>query len=38
MTKEIDRIAESAYREFSNAADYVWKTPRFIEKEYKDEL
>jgi hypothetical protein len=38
MTKEIDRIAESAYREFSNAADYVWKTPRFIEKEYNDEL
>lgn len=34
----LDIIAESAHREFSDAADYVWKTPRFIEKEFRDEL
>lgn len=34
----IDLIAKGAQREFSDAADYVWKTPRFIEKEFTDEL
>jgi hypothetical protein len=35
---EIDIITESAHREFSDAADYIWKTPRFIDKEFADEL
>lgn len=38
MLNEIDIIADSAYREFSDAADYIWKTPRFIEKEFQDEI
>lgn len=35
---EIDIIANTAYREFSDAADYIWKTPRFIGEEFKDEI
>ena len=32
------KLASSAYDEFSNAADYIWKTPRFLENEREDEL
>ncbi|OLF74982.1 hypothetical protein AWH60_10135 [Pseudoalteromonas haloplanktis] len=32
------KLAHSAYEEFSDAADYIWKTPRFLESEKEDEL
>lgn len=32
------KLARSAYDEFSNAADYIWKTPRFLEAEREEEL
>lgn len=31
-------LAVSAYQEFSDAADYIWKAPRLLDQERKDEL
>lgn len=36
--REIDIIANTAYSEFCDVADYIWKTPRFIETEFEDEI
>jgi|GEM_PF-1822672 len=32
------KLARSAYNEFSNAADFIWKTPRLLDSEREDEL
>ena len=37
-TNEYEEIAERAYMEFSNVADYIWKAPRLIEHEEQLEL